>query len=84
MRIAFATDGIFPHALGGIQRHTALLAAELARAGDDVEVLARVDVGEHRSVPVMCRSGAVLVSSFHPELTDDLRIHQLFMDLVAG
>ncbi len=52
--------------------------------GDDVEVLARVDVGEHRSVPVMCRSGAVLVSSFHPELTDDLRIHQLFMDLVAG
>lgn len=52
--------------------------------GDEVEVLARVDVGDRRSVPVLCRAGTVLVSSFHPELTEDLRIHQLFLDLVAG
>ena len=44
------------------------------RAGDDVEVLASVD-----GHPVLCRSGNVLVSAFHPELSDDLRIHELFM-----
>ncbi len=43
-------------------------------AGPGVEVLA--SVGGH---PVLCRSGTVLVSSFHPELSDDLRIHQLFL-----
>ena len=44
------------------------------RAGDDVEVLASVD-----GHPVLCRSGNVLVSAFHPELSDDLRVHQLFL-----
>ena len=44
------------------------------RAGDDVEVLASVD-----GHPVLCRSGAVLVSAFHPELSDDLRVHELFL-----
>lgn len=46
------------------------------RAGDDVDVLATVD-----GHPVLCRQGRVLVSSFHPELSDDLRVHQLFLDL---
>jgi 5'-phosphate synthase pdxT subunit len=44
------------------------------RAGDDVEVLASVD-----GHPVLCRSGNVLVSAFHPELSDDLRVHRLFL-----
>ena len=44
------------------------------RAGDGVEVLATVD-----GHPVLCRSGSVLVSAFHPELSDDLRIHELFL-----
>ena len=44
------------------------------RAGDDVEVLASVD-----GHPVLCRSGSVLVSAFHPELSDDLRVHELFL-----
>ena len=44
------------------------------RAGDDVDVLASVD-----GHPVLCRSGNVLVSAFHPELSDDLRIHALFL-----
>ncbi len=33
-------------------------------------------------VPVLCRSGSVLVSSFHPELTADDRIHRLFIDMI--
>jgi 5'-phosphate synthase pdxT subunit len=31
---------------------------------------------------VLAREGNVLVASFHPELTDDLRIHSLFLDMV--
>ena len=40
------------------------------------EVLASVD-----GHPVLCRAGSVLVSAFHPELTDDLRIHQMFLSM---
>jgi 5'-phosphate synthase pdxT subunit len=43
-------------------------------AGDGVEVLAWL--GDR---PVACRQGAVLVTSFHPELSGDLRLHDLFL-----
>jgi 5'-phosphate synthase pdxT subunit len=46
--------------------------------GPDVEVLA-----EHEGVPVLLRAGPVWVSSFHPELAGDLRIHQRFLQEVA-
>jgi 5'-phosphate synthase pdxT subunit len=49
-------------------------APYVERAGDGVQVLARVD--EH---PVLCRQGAVLVAAFHPELSGDLRLHELFL-----
>ena len=45
--------------------------------GAEVEVLA--EVGGH---PVLAREGRFLVASFHPELTDDTRLHQLFLDSV--
>lgn len=39
----------------------------------------------HRGeVPVLCRSGPILVSSFHPELTADDRIHRMFLDMVGS
>lgn len=53
-------------------------APKVVRAGADVDVLAEVD-----GVPVLCRSGATLVASFHPELTADTRLHQLFIETVA-
>jgi pyridoxal 5'-phosphate synthase pdxT subunit len=46
-------------------------------AGPDVEVLA-----EHAGHPVLARQGRVLVAAFHPELTDDARIHERFLELV--
>jgi 5'-phosphate synthase pdxT subunit len=52
-------------------------APRVRDAGPDVEVLA-----ELRGEPVLVRDGRFLVASFHPELTDDVRIHQLFLDLV--
>jgi 5'-phosphate synthase pdxT subunit len=52
-------------------------APRLRERGPDVEVLAELD-GE----PVLLRDGRVLVASFHPELTDDTRVHELFLDLI--
>ena len=46
------------------------------RVGDDVEILATVD-----GVPVLCLQGTVMVSSFHPEMSGDARIHARFLDL---
>ena len=45
--------------------------------GADVEVLA--EVGGH---PVLAREGRFLVAAFHPELTDDTRVHERFLELV--
>jgi 5'-phosphate synthase pdxT subunit len=49
-------------------------APRLVEPGRDVEVLVRVD-GE----PVLLRQGNRLACTFHPELTDDLRVHQLLL-----
>jgi 5'-phosphate synthase pdxT subunit len=48
--------------------------------GENVEVLARLDDG----TIVAARQGKLLVSSFHPELTDDPRFHHYFLDIVSG
>ena len=53
-------------------------APVVADVGPGVEVLATVG-----QAPVLCRQGCVIVSSFHPELSDDLRIHQLLLSAVA-
>lgn len=53
-------------------------APKVNRIGADVEVLASVD-----DVPVLCRSGHTLVASFHPELTNDTRLHALFIETVV-
>jgi 5'-phosphate synthase pdxT subunit len=45
--------------------------------GPGVEVLAEVD-----GRPVVAREGRFLVAAFHPELTDDTRLHEQFLDLV--
>jgi 5'-phosphate synthase pdxT subunit len=52
-------------------------APRVADSGPGVEVLAELD-GE----PVLLRDGRFLVASFHPELTDDPRVHELFLDIV--
>jgi len=46
-------------------------------AGTGVEILAEVD-----GHAVLARDGRLLVAAFHPELTDDTRIHELFLNLV--
>jgi 5'-phosphate synthase pdxT subunit len=45
--------------------------------GPEVEVLA-----EHEGEPVLLRQGRFLVATFHPELTEDTRVHELFLEQV--
>jgi len=52
-------------------------APYVTRVGPSVHVLAR-----HQGVAVMARQGKILVASFHPELTEDLRIHRVFVDMI--
>ncbi len=49
-------------------------APKVERAGSAVEVLA-----EHDGVAVLARQANVMVASFHPELTPDARLHELFL-----
>ncbi len=46
--------------------------------GAGTEILARLDDGR----PVAVRQGRLLATSFHPELTDDSRVHQLFVRMI--
>jgi 5'-phosphate synthase pdxT subunit len=49
-------------------------APSIERCADDVEVLARFE-----GAPVVVRRGSVMAASFHPELSDDDRLHELFL-----
>jgi pyridoxal 5'-phosphate synthase pdxT subunit len=52
-------------------------APRVREVGNEVEVLAELE-GE----PVLVRDGRFLAASFHPELTDDTRVHELFLAAV--
>ena len=56
---------------------TFIRAPFVERVGPEVEVLARID--DH---PVLCRQGRALAAAFHPELGDDARLHELFLEQV--
>jgi 5'-phosphate synthase pdxT subunit len=67
-------------ALAGDQeplRGVFIRAPRVRETGDEVQVLAERD-GE----PVLVRGGRILVASFHPELTQDTRVHELFLSAV--
>ncbi len=54
------------------------------KVGGDVEVLARVASGPSVGRIVAVRQGAVMATSFHPEITADDRVHRFFVELVRG
>jgi 5'-phosphate synthase pdxT subunit len=54
-------------------------APKIERVGSGVEVIAT-----EGKDPVMVRKGNTLAATFHPELSDDRRIHQYFLDVVAS
>jgi len=62
---------------GGPLEMVFIRAPRITRTGPDVATLATRD-----NSPTLTRQGNLLAATFHPELTDDLRVHQLFLDIV--
>ena len=61
---------------------TFIRAPWVEKVGDGVEVVARATLADGGVRIVAVRRGGLLATSFHPEITGDRRIHQLFVDLV--
>ncbi len=64
---------------GGPLRAVFIRAPYITRVNDGVAVLAAT-----AGKIVLARQGNLLAAAFHPELTEDTRIHRMFLDLVAG
>ncbi len=62
---------------GGPLEMVFIRAPRISRVGSGVEVLAT-----REGDPTLVRQGRLLAATFHPELTDDTRVHQLFLDMV--
>ena len=77
-----------PVALTGVDGgpfHAVFIRAPwVERVGPDVEVLGRVTGGPAADRIVAVRQGNLLATSFHPELTGDLRLHRHFVELVRA
>ncbi|NLG54999.1 MAG: pyridoxal 5'-phosphate synthase glutaminase subunit PdxT [Rhodococcus sp.] len=83
---SFEADLDFEGITGDPVRAVFIRAPWVERVGEDVEVLARVPEtgGEADGRIVAVRQGSVLATSFHPEVTGDRRVHELFVDLVRA
>jgi len=76
---SFETELSVP-ALGQEPYHAIFIRAPvIEKVGASVEVLAKLP----DSTPVAARQDNLLVTSFHPELTKDIRFHQYFLSLIA-
>jgi 5'-phosphate synthase pdxT subunit len=70
-------------ALGADPVRTVFIRAPwVETVGPDVEVLARVRASDGHDHVVAVRQGNALATSFHPEVTDDVRVHRYFVDMV--
>jgi 5'-phosphate synthase pdxT subunit len=77
---SFESDVEIPE-LGGKPMHGVFIRAPVVTdVGPQVEVLARDDSGR----PIAVRQGKVLATAFHPELTDDRRMHRLLLELIEA
>jgi len=64
---------------GGPLEMVFIRAPRILEVGACVDVLARRD-----GLPALVRQGNVMAATFHPELSNDRRVHRAFVDLVAG
>jgi pyridoxal 5'-phosphate synthase pdxT subunit len=68
-------------AVGDAPMHGVFIRAPVvSEVGPGVEVLARDEAGR----PIAVRQGKVLATAFHPELTDDRRLHRLLLELIEA
>ena len=54
-------------------------APRITRLGEGIQTLATRD-----DSPTLIRQGHLLAATFHPELSNDVRVHQLFLDIVQA
>ena len=78
---SFESDISLTGVSGPLLRAVFIRAPWVEQAGDEVEILG---TDERAGRIVAVRQGSLLATSFHPELTGDPRIHQLFVDIVKG
>ncbi len=78
---SFESDITLTSMAGPPLRAVFIRAPWVEQAGDEVEILG---LDEHAGRIVAVRQGPLLATSFHPELTGDPRIHELFVDIVKG
>jgi pyridoxal 5'-phosphate synthase pdxT subunit len=64
---------------GGPLEMVYIRAPRISAVGPGVEVMAERD-----GFPVLVRQGKFLAATFHPELSDDRRVHKLFVDMVRN
>ncbi len=77
---SFETDLEVP-VIGEPPFHAVFIRAPyIEKVGDGVEILARLPNG----VGVAARQGNMVALAFHPELTNDLRLHSYFLGIVCG
>ncbi|MEV0292534.1 pyridoxal 5'-phosphate synthase glutaminase subunit PdxT [Nocardia sp. NPDC050710] len=81
---SFETDLDFAGLDGGPMRAVFIRAPWVERAGERVQVLATVPSGPFEGRIVAVREGNVLATSFHPEVTGDLRVHRMFVEMVRA
>ncbi len=77
---SFETDLEIDGIEGGPYHAVFIRAPVVTRTGPDVTILARLE--DNRIVAV--RQNYLLGTAFHPELTDDLRMHRLFVDMACA
>jgi 5'-phosphate synthase pdxT subunit len=83
---SFETDLDVTGVDGGRMHAVFIRAPWVEKSGDGVEVLAVAPTSRAGSTsdrPVVVRQGAVLASAFHPELTGDTRLHELFVRMIG-
>jgi 5'-phosphate synthase pdxT subunit len=79
---SFETDVDFAHLEGEPVHAVFIRAPWVEGVGDGVEVLATVEEGPAAGRIVAVRQGALMATSFHPEVTGERRVHGLFVQMV--
>lgn len=78
-RESFETDLAVTGLQGGDFHTVFIRAPRITQWGGSVEVLATID-----GSPALVRCGAIMCSTFHPELAGDPRLHEMFVSIPAG
>jgi pyridoxal 5'-phosphate synthase pdxT subunit len=81
---SFEEDLSFAGVDGEPVRAVFIRAPWVEEVAPQVEVLAKVEAGPAEGRIVAVRQGALLATSFHPEITGDIRVHRLFVEMVRS